>query len=215
MDGRPGELALPNPHTKTARESVIIKIDRMLHQETRMKQGRPRLYPLPPQGEFATMEGATVFAALEELSNRFFDLVSDLPQEAMTWVPAGAHNSISMLGVHMIWAEFSWLGRCFPDCSMKELEPGLAAGRQDREGKLPPSAIDPASLEALCARLRKEATRPLLVRASPQDLRREVRPQMSLLQVLMHLVWHWTHHSGQIGLLRRMGGNIYSWRFPQ
>jgi uncharacterized damage-inducible protein DinB len=31
--------------------------------------------------------------------------------------------------------------------------------------------------------------------------------------VLMHLVWHWTYHSGQIGLLRALWGSGYNWTF--
>ena len=34
--------------------------------------------------------------------------------------------------------------------------------------------------------------------------------------VLMHLVWHWTYHSGQVGLLRRQWGELrYQWTFAQ
>ena len=30
---------------------------------------------------------------------------------------------------------------------------------------------------------------------------------------LQHLAWHWTYHSGQIGLLRKFLGHEYQWQF--
>ena len=39
---------------------------------------------------------------------------------------------------------------------------------------------------------------------------------MTVRGVLMHLVWHWTYHSGQVGLLRRLWGHArYKWTFDQ
>jgi uncharacterized damage-inducible protein DinB len=39
---------------------------------------------------------------------------------------------------------------------------------------------------------------------------------MTVRGVLMHLVWHWTYHSGQVGLLRRLWGQgRYKWTFDR
>jgi uncharacterized damage-inducible protein DinB len=66
----------------------------------------------------------------------------------------------------------------------------------------------------MCRRARQEVTAPAL--AVLDDVDRVVpdpkRP-MTVRGVLMHLIWHWTYHSGQVGLLRRQWGARYQWMF--
>jgi uncharacterized damage-inducible protein DinB len=38
---------------------------------------------------------------------------------------------------------------------------------------------------------------------------------MTVRGVLWHLIWHWTYHSGQVGLLRRLWGSRYKWTFDR
>jgi len=66
---------------------------------------------------------------LDELSERLFDLIADLPQEALDFVPRGAGNSIAMLVIHMAWAEALWITRITGASIPAELEKALLPGK--------------------------------------------------------------------------------------
>lgn len=42
-----------------------------------------------------------------------------------------------------------------------------------------------------------------------------VGPFINAGQVIRHLQWHWTYHSAQIGMLRRMHDHPYKWTFAE
>jgi uncharacterized damage-inducible protein DinB len=66
----------------------------------------------------------------------------------------------------------------------------------------------------VCARVRHEVTLPGLSRIQDLDACLPDDPrQMTVRGVLWHLIWHWTYHSGQVGLLRRLWGSRYKWTF--
>lgn len=176
--------------------------------------GRPRRYDLQPRPECVSPEVGYAIAALDELSERLFDLIADLPQETLDFVPPGTTNSIAMLTVHMAWAEAGWISRVTGTRLPSELEQLLAPGAQDASGELPPFSMGVERLIELCRRVRQEVTLPVL--SSLHDVDAEVRDQrrpMTVRGVLTHLIWHWTYHSGQVGLLRRLWGARYRWTF--
>jgi uncharacterized damage-inducible protein DinB len=180
------------------------------------RSGRPRRYDIRPvsRERVANREAAYAVALLDELSERLFDLISDLPQEALDFVPEGTTNSIAMLVLHMASAEAGWIARSTRASIAPELEQLLRAGRQGGSGDLPPSSSSPEQLIELCRRVRQEVTDPAL--SSLPDIDFEIpgeRGAMTLRQVLMHLIWHWTYHSGQVGSLRRLWGSRYKWTF--
>jgi uncharacterized damage-inducible protein DinB len=74
--------------------------------------------------------------------------------------------------------------------------------------------VTAAELVTLCQRVRDEITFPALAVLEDIDavMPNQNRP-MTPRGVLMHLVWHWTYHSGQIGLLRESWGSGYNWTF--
>ena len=156
-------------------------------------------------------------ALLEELSERLIDLTADLPQDALDFVPEGTTNSIAMLATHMAWAEASWVSRVTKAAIPADLEKDLLPGKQDASGDLPPSSAAADQLITYCRRVRQQVTMPAL--ALVKDLDVEVgdeRRPMTARGVLMHLVWHWTYHSGQVGLLRRLWGHQrYKWTFDK
>lgn len=184
---------------------------------TEARQGRPRRYDIRPVTGFAHEGAAYAVAMLDELSERLLDLIADLPLDALDYVPEGTTNSIAMLVVHMAWAEAWWVGRATRRDMPADLEQALLPGRQGPSGDLPRSWADGDLLVEWCRRVRNEITKPAL--ASVQDIDLEAgdggRP-MTVRGVLMHLVWHWTYHSGQVGLLRRLWGERrYQWTFGQ
>jgi uncharacterized damage-inducible protein DinB len=96
-----------------------------------------------------------------------------------------------------------------------ELEECLLPGRQDASGDLPLSSTPADELISYCRAVRQTVTKPAL--ASVDDIDRELDTTGGLAtvrQVLMHVVWHWIYHSGQVGLLRRLwGSSRYKWTF--
>jgi uncharacterized damage-inducible protein DinB len=143
-------------------------------------------------------------------------MIIDLPQEAMDYRPEGATNTIAMLTVHMAWAEAIWVANITGLPIPSEIEPRLLPGKQGPSGDLPPFSEKATELIELCRRVRDELTLPRLSRLEDVDVEivNRQRP-MTARGVLMHLVWHWTYHSGQVGVLRRLWGSRYKWTFDQ
>ena len=180
------------------------------------RPSRPRRYDfLPPSVATSSATAAVQFlAALDELQERVLDQISDLPQEAVDFLPQGASNSIGMLVVHMAWAEASWISRVVRTPVPPALLERLSLGQQDASGALAFSSHTVAGLTELCRDVRIQMTGPAL--RVLHDVDTQVPAQQTLMTargVLMHLVWHWTYHSGQIGLLRRQWGARYKWTF--
>ena len=179
----------------------------------RKKRGRPRRYDIlsvPPE-RVANREAAYAVALLDELLERLCDLIVDLPQAALDYVPEGTTNSIGALVLHMGAVEARWIARSTQVSIAADLEQ-LLGPRRDDAGDLPPSVVSAAQLIALCRRVRREVTDPALSALSDIDVEiPDERSQMTVRQVLMHLIWQWTYHSGQVGLLRRLWGARYQW----
>jgi uncharacterized damage-inducible protein DinB len=181
-----------------------------------VKAGRPRRYDLRPVPGFVSDDAAYAVAALDELSARLCDMIGDLEQDALDYIPPGTTNSIAMLVVHMAWAEAGWISRVAGTSVDPELETLLLPGKQGSGGELLVSSYSVAELTALCHRVRQEVTIPALAVLDGIDcvVPDERRP-MTARGVLMHLIWHWTYHSGQVGLLRRQWGARYQWTFDK
>ena len=178
------------------------------------RPSRPRQYVLSPVPAIAHPQAAYAAAAIDELRERLVYIIQDLPQEAMDFVPEGAGNTIAMLAVHMAWAEASWVARATGQAIPADLNEALQPGKQGPSGDLTAYSNDAASLIALCGRVRQEVTLPVLSKVQDLDARLEGDPQnMTVRAVLWHLIWHWTYHSGQVGLLRRLWGSRYKWTF--
>ncbi len=178
------------------------------------RKGRPRRYDFAPAQGFANPDAAYLVAALDELLERLVDLVRDLPQDALDFVPEGGTNSISMLVRHIARAEAGWVASVTEEPVPAELGDALKAGAQDESGALPPSSASAADLIALTRRVRDEITKRRL--APVRDIDTEVVSGERILTargVLMNQLWHWTHHTGQVALLRRLAGERYHWAY--
>jgi len=178
------------------------------------RASRPRQYHLEPIQSIPHPEIADIAAALDELRERLYDIVRDMPQEALDFRPEGAGNTIAMLTVHMAWAEATWVTRATDRSIPADLSQALLPGKQGATGDLLPYSNDASALIALCSRVRQEVTLPGL--STIQDLETPLADDprhMTVRSVLWHLIWHWTYHSGQVGLLRRLWGSRYQWTF--
>jgi uncharacterized damage-inducible protein DinB len=177
------------------------------------RRGRPRRYDLEPPTGFARRDAARAVAALDELSARLFDLIADLPPTALRFSPLREGNTIGMLVLHMAAAEAHWIarvtGKPIPAALAERLAPGLQAAR----GELRRANPNRRALLQICRRVRRLTRRRL---AALTALDREVpagRMRVTARGVLAHLLWHWTYHTGQVGLLRRLWGARYRWTF--
>ena len=177
------------------------------------RRGRPRRYDLEPPTGFARRDAARAVAALDELSARLFDLIADLPPTALRFSPLREGNTIGMLVLHMAAAEAHWIarvtGKPIPAALAERLAPGLQAAR----GELKRVNPNRRALLQICRRVRRLTRRRL---AALTALDREVpagRMRVTARGVLAHLLWHWTYHTGQVGLLRRLWGARYRWTF--
>ena len=178
------------------------------------RPSRPRRYDLAPVASISHPQAAYAVAAIGELRERLCDIIADLPQEALDFLPEGAGNTIAMLTIHMAWGEASWVARATGQEIPADLQKALLPGKQGPTGDLPPYSSSASNLVDLCSRVRQETTLPGLSQAQDLDalLAKDPR-QMTVRGVLWHLIWHWTYHSGQVGLLRRLYGSRYKWTF--
>ena len=173
------------------------------------RRTRPRCYSFPPVPGFANPVAAALVGALDELTGRHFDLIEDLSQDDLDFVPAGAPSSIAMITAHMIQAEIFWLSRLSGEALAEELARSL---RDVHAG--PPSPLGAADLAVLCRQVREDVTKAHLAPIGDIDAEcHDRKPTTSVRGVLMHLVWHWSYHNGQTGLLRMLRGKDYAWGF--
>jgi uncharacterized damage-inducible protein DinB len=175
------------------------------------KIGRPRRYAIEPRGGFASTEAGYGVAALDELSQRHFDLIRDVPPDVLHWVPAEGWYSIAMITAHLLQAEAGWIARVTGGRVPEDI--GEALGRWRGGGEPAPCVRE---LEAMGRRVREEVTTTRL--APVGDLDAEVpdgERVLSVRGVLMHLLWHWSYHGGQTGLIRGLRGLEYRWTFDE
>jgi uncharacterized damage-inducible protein DinB len=174
------------------------------------KQGRERRYDLAPLEGFGSKDVGFAAAILDELRERVYDQVVDLPAEAMNFYTGATRLSIGRLMLHLAWAEASWMRRLSRRELPEDLNHRLGAGSLQLFGEEPTRVGEPSELIAVCRRVRDEATLPYLKGVQNID---EVRMDdgTTIRGVLMHLTWHWIYHSGHIGLVRLEWGSDYTW----
>lgn len=170
--------------------------------------GRARRYGFAPVSGFAHAFIAHAVAALEEASARHFDLISTLPDAILQADPGRGFKCIASCTAHMIWAEAMWLcevtGHACPDRLAETLERG-----QRNES--------PPSLERLIEALehtREDITYGQLMYL--EDIDEEFSSSGHIISVrglLMHLIWHWTYHTGQCSYFADADDRDYIWTF--
>ena len=141
---------------------------------------------------------------LVELRKRVADQIKDLPEELGNQRPPGVKNSIHFLVWHMCDAEGRWLSTF--DASLKTDYEDCFRNRLTKDDELPRPALDEVFESS--KRLRTLYVSSKEPRTIPARFGHE-------RGALGHLHWHWTYHSGQVGLLRVMLGHPYSWKFKE
>jgi uncharacterized damage-inducible protein DinB len=132
-------------------------------------------------------------------NKRLLQVISQLTEGQFAQAVAGAHGSIRNTLVHVLSAEWGWLGRC---------------GGHQRGPALEPHAF-PTVDSLLDAWERVERyVREFLSTLQDHDLARNVeyanprgeRRSMALGELMQHAAMHGVHHRGQVGLLLRSLG---------
>ena len=178
------------------------------------KTGRGRKYDFSPASRISNRDIAYAVAILDELSERVFDQISDLPEEALEYVPEGSYLPIGKLALHMAAGEAGWVSRISGKAIPSDLDNELKGF--SRDGLVNPfkATKNASKLIELCKRVREEVTKPGLLEFSDIDTPFEnERGPSTVRQGLMHLTWHWIYHSGHIGLTRLLWGSDYDWTF--
>jgi uncharacterized damage-inducible protein DinB len=147
------------------------------------------------------------------MAERVYDQIVDLPADALDYTSPDAPLSITMLVLHMAWAEAWWVrrisGAAVPDSLNRKIE----KGRLEKIGEPPPTGYEASTLIEICQRVQREYSQPRLEGIENID---EVQTKdgvtFSVRGVVGQLAWHWIYHSGQIGLLRLLWGSDYKWR---
>jgi uncharacterized damage-inducible protein DinB len=176
------------------------------------KSGRPRRYGLPPLPGFANPEAAAMAAWLRELAERVYDQIADLPREALDFSPEGTLLSIGRLVAHLAWAEATWVSRLTGEPIPEELQKGLDLGALTAFDRPPPPSAGAAELIGFCRGVQERYSGPALSRVADISAPLQAGGRtVNVRGVLSQLQWHWTYHSGQIGLLRLQWGSDYTW----
>ena len=182
-------------------------------RQGRPRPGRPRRYTLDPPPGFANIELAHSVALLQELAERVYDQIEDLPADALDYTAQDAPLSITMLVLHMAWAELWWVRRICGVEIADSLNREIQRGALDKIGQPPPSGYSASELIAICRRAQGEYSQPGL--AGIEDIDEVLKKDgftFSVRGAMGQLAWHWSYHSGQIGLLRLLWGSDYQWR---
>ena len=181
-----------------------------------MNKPRPRSYRLKNADGFSDVRVANFDAVFAESAERLLDLIHALSSEQLCAAPAPADIAIAQLVRHIVWGESQWISRItgveIPESLALRTKSGSPA---DFVG----AKVSGVVAEDLVELVRdgrytysREALKCITDIGKPIDAK---QGPSTVYEVLMHLVWHWTYHSGQIGLLRDFVGAEYAWCFEK
>ena len=183
------------------------------------KQGRGRSYIVHKLDGFPNEEVAAAASYMDELRERVFDQIVDLPSDALNFEAGETKLSIGRLGLHLGFSELNRMKELVAangaDRSTEvrgsgDLSAALAAGSLDLFKEPPPKTESAEELIALCRRVRDEVTIPVLRGVEDFD-DPSFEDGSTVRGVVTHLQWHWIYHSGHIGLIRFEWGADYEW----
>ena len=194
----------------------------MTGQEHGDKTGRRRHYDFTADPRYPSDFVGYSVSVLDELLERTVDQISDLPAEALAFQSQGVWFCLGWLPLHLAASEYYQINRLHKALTGGEVEPEpeltdrLAIGKLQSSGTVPEELHDAELLIDTMRRVRDQVTKPICESISDPDAtlpgkRRLTTPR----NVLMHLFWHWTYHSGHIGLMRLEWGSDYEWTMAE
>jgi uncharacterized damage-inducible protein DinB len=172
-------------------------------------EARPRSYSFSPVSGYASEHVAWFVAALEEVTERHFDVLRKTPESMLDTRLGEAPSSIMQITAHMGWADSYWLG-----CLRGQPIPAPDVLNRDRHE--PPSPYKLKDVLVACREVRETGCEFLRGVAEPhRALPWRGEGKLTVHGVLMHLIWHWTYHNGQCGEIELSQGHVYPWGFEQ
>ena len=177
---------------------------------------RPRKYHLVGMSHFKNPEIGYFATLLDEASERLYDVLHSADERQLHFVPEGTYLSMAKLSKHMIWGEAAWVQRLgdedvpvYADDLLGDMSPGRLDSIEE---------MDETAAELIDAgrRLRADFSIPILRGLSDLDMKIDAeRGPNTVRQILTHLLWHWTYHSGQVGFILLQAGYDYTWEFAR
>ena len=178
------------------------------------KIGRPRTYRFKSLADGIRDEVDVFIDSLNELAERVYDQIEDLSLDALNFEPADSYLSIAKLFMHMASSDVRWVGRLSGAEPSEDLVADITGMTNVGMKERFTTDIPATRLIESCRRIRGGYTIPMLRDISDIDTPTGLQNgPYTIREVLMHLCWHWTYHSGHIGLTRLLWGSDYQWTF--
>ena len=182
------------------------------------KRGRPRRYDFTADPAYGSEFVGYTLAALDELLERVVDQINDLPHEALAFTSPHVWFPLGWLPLHLAASEHRLMEKVAEAVRGEALhiDPDLAraleGGYLESHGSIPSRLMHADALTDIMRQVRKDVTKPVCRDIEDANARIPEATALSTPRsVLMHLLWHWTYHSGHIGLLRLEWGSDYEW----
>ena len=182
------------------------------------KRGRPRRYDFRSDETCRDAVVGFAISTLNELLERVADQIVDLPPEAFSYSSPGSWFCLGWLPLHLAWAENHQMMRIAGGLGIPQphldddIETRLSHGALQSDGTVPAELQDASVLIDMMHTVRDSVSIPVcrLIDDATRVIPKADR--LSTAQaVLMHQFWHWTYHSGHIGLMRLEWGSDYEW----
>jgi uncharacterized damage-inducible protein DinB len=194
----------------------------MTGEELGDKVGRPRRYDFTAESQYPSEVIGYSVSVLDELLERVVDQIDDLPPEAFAYRHEAVWFPLGWLPLHLAVSEYNQVRRMAAGIGVsapeadRELDDRLAIGSIRSSGTVPEELHNAELLIRAMRRARGEITKPICREISDAHVPVSGAEVLSTPQsVLMHLFWHWTYHSGHIGLMRLEWGSDYEWKLAQ
>ncbi|MFP4484759.1 MAG: hypothetical protein ACLFO1_07870 [Spirochaetaceae bacterium] len=151
------------------------------------------------------------------------DQINDLPHNALAFTSPHVWFPLGWLPLHMAASEHRLMDKVAGGLRAGglrrealhvdgDLARALEDGYLESHGSIPSRLMNADTLIAIMRQVREEVTKPVCRDIDDADARLPEATSLSTPRtVLMHLLWHWTYHSGHIGLLRLELGSDYEW----
>lgn len=190
----------------------------MTGKELGDKRGRPRRYDFHAQDGYRDTFAAYAVSALQELMERVIDQIEDLPPEAFGYTAPSSWFCLGWLPLHLAVSEHSQMVRLAEGLDLppppldKQTLSALKYGALETDGTVPAELNRAPLLIAAMRAVRNSVTVAVCRRIPDAQRRLKDAGKLSTAQsVLMHQFWHWSYHSGHIGLMRLEWGSDYQW----